>query len=317
MHKFISFYNKNKEVIFLSLLIVFLIVGGVHLLNMFVKNKNSNSSTIQETNNTYVSPQQEIKEKQENKAKQSIISNNTKQDDTFKKESTVIDTFIGYCNKKEIEQAYSLLTDECKDVLYPTIDDFKRMYIEENFSTYKTYTIQNYVNDTYMIDFTEDMLSTGMSNNGEVIRDYFTIVGDKLNISEYIGRRNINKEKIENDITIAVYYKDVFMDYEEYSIAVYNGTNNTIKLDSLENTKSIYLVNTNGIQYPAYSHELLESLIEIPMKSTRKLDIKFYNKYVSTNNISGMVFSDIIKNYEEYNNNHSSYTNRATIRIDF
>lgn len=296
MNSFFRYYNKNRETLWLALLIAVIVVVVVHSIRglMNYSNKNAKEDNII-INNTVVNKTIE-------KSKQSSISNTKVSDKDYKKESGIIDRFINFCNTGKVEEAYNLLTDECKENLYPTIEVFQNNYIKTIFSSYKTYTIKNYYENTYTIRLLEDMLSTGKSNNGEAIQDYFTIVDSKLNINEYIRREKIENTGTLNNVKITALYKDIFMNYEKYTIEVYNGSDKTIKLDSLESTKSIYLVNSNNIQFPSYSHELIETLLEIPQGNTRKLDIKFYNKYITTNEIEELVFSDIILDYNFYNN---------------
>ncbi len=296
MNRFFRYYNKNRETLWFALLIAVIIVIMVHSIKWIMRSSNKE---IKEDNviisNTVVNRSIE-------KSKQSSISNTKVSDNDYKKQSSIIDKFIKFCNNGKVEEAYNLLTDECKENLYPTIEVFQNNYIKTVFSSYKTYTIQNYYEKTYTVRLLEDMLSTGKSNNGAAIQDYFTIVDNKLNINEYIRREKIEKSGTSNNVKITVLYRDIFMGYEKYTIEVYNGSNKNIKLDSLENTKSIYLVNSNDIQFPSYSHELIESLLEIPQGNTRKLEIKFYNKYITTNEIEEMVFSDVILDYNLYNN---------------
>ena len=309
------FYNQNREQLWFTVLVIVIIIAVVQILNNFAKQKNKININNNNYQNTVLS--QSAKEQRIEESKQSVISDNKVEDKEYERESEIIERFVKFCNTGNKEQAYALLTDECKELLYPTVEDFTNNYINRNFSSYKAYSIQNYYNDTYKIRLTEDMLSTGKSNNGVAIQDYFTISGNKLNISEYLGRTQINSSGESNNIKIKVLYKDTFMDYEKYTIEVYNGNSQTIKLDSLEGTKSIYIENVNGIQYPSYSHELIESLLEIPQGNTRQLEVKFYNNYVSTNQIAKMVFSDIILDNNQYENieNKTQYRNRGTCTI--
>lgn len=312
MNKFVRFYNQNKEQLFITLIIIVMIITVIQILNRFAKNDKEEENII--NNQEVVSEQQQIAED----SKQSVISNNKVDEDEFKAESRVIDNFIKYCNNGKVEQAYNLLTDECKQNIYPTVNDFANNYVSKMFKTYKTYSIQNYIDNTYIIRLTEDMLSTGKSNNGVAYQDYFTIQNNKLNINEYLGRKTINSSGESNKIKISVLYKDVFMDYEKYTIEVYNGTQKNIKVDSLEGTKSIYLENSNQLKFPSYSHELIHSLLEIPQGGTRKLEVKFYNKYISTNQVERMTFSDIILDYDQYTtlNDKTKYTNRGTCIVE-
>ncbi len=313
MGRLIRYYNQNKEKIWFTVLVFVIIVVVVQLLNNSVKNKNQSLGNFSQNSNSASS----VKEQVVQQSKQSLISDSKVDDDEFEKESGIIERFITFCNKGNVKQAYSLLTDECKENLYPTVEDFNNNYVNKNFSSYKAYSIQNYYDNIYKIKIMEDMLSTGKSNDGKFVQDYFTIVNNKLNISEYLGRTQINSSSESNNIKISVLYKDTFMDYEKYTIEVYNGNVQTIKLDSLEGTKSIYIENSNGIQYPSYSHELVDSLLEIPQGNTRKLEIKFYNNYVSTNEITKMVFSDIILDNDQYESieEKTQYTNRGACII--
>ena len=312
MNKFVRFYNQNKEQLFITIIIIVMIITVIQILNGFAKKDNEKKNVVNS---------QEVVSKQEQKiedSKQSVISENKVDEDEFKTESRVIDSFIKYCNNGKVEQAYNLLTDECKQNLYPTINDFSNNYVSRIFKSYKTYSIQNYYNNTYMIRITEDMLSTGKSNNGVAYQDYFTIENNKLNINEYLGRQTINTSGESNNIKISVLYKDVFMDYEKYTIEVYNGNGKNIKLDSLESTKSIYVENSKQVQFPSYSHELIDSLLVIPQGGTRKLEVKFYNKFISTNQVERMTFSDIILDYDQYTslNDKTKYINRGTCTVE-
>lgn len=310
MNPFFRYYNKNREAIWFTLLVIVIIIVVIHLVNFFVKNR-SKDQQISVKNDTVINVREE-------RAKRSSISNTTVSNETYKKESNIIDKFIGFCNDGKTEQAYALLTDECKEILYPTLDYFKENYIKKVYPSRKEYTIKNYYGNTYTIRLTENMLSTGKSSNAEATQDYFTIVDNKLNINEYLGRYKMDSSGSSNGINIKILYKDVFMDYEKYSIEVYNGSSKTIRLDSLESTKSIYLKNSNDIEFPSYSHELIDTLLEVPQGSTRKLDIKFMNKYVTTNEIEELTFSDIILDSDAYKvcTDKSLYKDRTSCTIE-
>lgn len=77
-----------------------------------------------------------------------------------------IEEYINYCNQKEYEKAYQMISEECRKEVYPTLDDFKA-YVDYVFSYKKVYTIQNYSNRDkvyiYRIRLFEDILATGMT----------------------------------------------------------------------------------------------------------------------------------------------------------
>ena len=51
--------------------------------------------------------------------------------------------YIQYCNEKEYEKAYYMISEACRKKIYPTIDSFKA-YVNYVFSSKRLYTIQNF-----------------------------------------------------------------------------------------------------------------------------------------------------------------------------
>ena len=114
----------------------------------------------------------------------------------------LFDEYISYCNKKEYENAYNMLSTKCKEVVYPTIEDYKR-YIDAVFDQKKIYNIQNMSNIDeayiYRVRYLNDILATGLTEGEEVWydEDIVTVVTEneqkKLNIREYIKTDELNR----------------------------------------------------------------------------------------------------------------------------
>lgn len=248
-----------------------------------------------------------------------------KQEDNKK----VIDNFINYCNQKQIEQAYNLLSDACKEkVFFSNIGNFRDNYVNKIFNTKKTYSMQSWINrdtyTTYKVKIMDDMISTGkITSKQDEIEDYYTVVmqsgGEyKLNINSYIAKKEINKEKEFQGIKITVISKDTYKDYETYSIKVENLSQNSILLDSQERTDSMYILASNESKYSAYSYEIDRSRLIVEPGRYRTITIKFNKIYSNEATTRSIVFSDIIKNYEDYKSlqNKKEYKDRWTISID-
>lgn len=107
----------------------------------------------------------------------------------------------------------------------------------------------------------------------------------------------------------------VYMDYQLYTINVKNETKNTILLDTRKKTNTIYTVNSNGAKIEALLHENKEKDLKIKPGEEKKLTIKFSNNYQTGVTIRKMIFSNIVLNYEEYENNKKEYKNFETIEI--
>ena len=151
----------------------------------------------------------------------------------------LINKYIQYCNNKEYEEAYNLLSNECRTELYPDIEDFKE-YIDSVFDAKKTYSIQNYsnVDDTYIYDVNifEDILATGLTGKDglSMYSEKFVINNNNGNLTlairEYIGTTE-NYQVYEDDY-IKVEVQDMKQTYENqtYKVKLTNRTENTIVL---------------------------------------------------------------------------------------
>ena len=219
---------------------------------------------------------------------------------------TVINEFIENCNERNIEKAYSLLSNECKEEMYPTAKDFYENYYMMVFNNNKLeYSVENWIQDTYEVKFIEDMLATGKIND-ENKQDYITIVEEndsfKININNYIGREILNKEIENNDIILNLIQKDIYMDYEVYKITIKNNTGKSILLAPEDKTNTIYLQNTNGGKFYAASSELLKEELLLENNYIHTIDVKFNKTYSYSNNIECLAFSNVVLDYEEYLN---------------
>lgn len=300
MYKLIRFYNQNRKKIFKIILIIVLIIAIIQLLNYFAKNKTKekteeNSNTISNINN-----QQELL------SNKSAISGENVPETKLKNDSNVIEEFFKYCNEQNIDSAYGMLTDECKEEMFPTIEDFNSIYYSKIFNgDKKSYTVENWIGDIYQVTITGDILSTGKLDNSETKQDYITVVKNnkeyKLNINNYVGRKITNKTTEYKDIKVTIQSIDTFMDYEIYNLSIENNTGNTILLDKGDSTKSIYLLDSKDIKYYFYSNEIIQNRLIIQNGFKSNLQIKFSNSYSSSRNIKSLVFSNMILNYEEYN----------------
>ena len=293
MHILRNFYNRNRKTIFI---VIFCIIVGymiIRYLNNYYIEKaqkqaqdyNSSSST---QNTTAIVENQDFD-----------LSGSKKSENTIKQDKDILDEFFEFCNKKEVSKAYNLLTDECKELKYPTLDDFKNSYFNSIFDTTKSYTIENWNGKTYRIKIQNDLLSTGKVSDNAFIEDYITVVtvnhSYKLNINSYIKRVNISKQS-ENEIaTINVKSKDIYMDYEIYNITIKNNTDSKLLIDDLQKTNSIYLTENKGAKYAFANYELVKAQLEIISGGTIDVSIKFNHAYRSDKKIKTLTFSGIRK----------------------
>lgn len=293
MHKLRRFFYQNKYQIFKVLGIIAFIIIIIQFMNFLVR-KNGNNKISNTVSNTT-----EVRENNKGviSTKSAVTGSEISKKD-LDEATTAINNFVDYCNKQDFEKAYDLITDECKKKLFKNVNEFKTTYYKNLFNgEKKNCTIENWVRNTYRVNFTGDILATG-KDDGSVQQDYITVKevddGYKLNINNYIGYSDINKKTTQNGITIEVVGKNTYMDYEEYTLKVTNKTESIMQLDDVSSTDTLYIEDKNGVKYTYYNHELANSVVTILSGQIKEVNIKFYSSYVSTKSIKRMVFSDIM-----------------------
>lgn len=319
---------ENRYLIIVIIIGIILFFSIINVVNSYIKeNQKENLSQAQNTTNT-----NNIVNNKDNSSSTPIIGSSENKNSSITNNNLsnekLIRDFISYCNSHEIQDAYNLLSDECKEaVFFGNIEYFRRNYVESIFTSYKVLNIQKWAennNVTYRVRLTDDILSTGnIKDTTNAIEDYYTIVQtedgkQKLNINGYITRNYINKASQTNGINISILKKDIFKDYEQYEIKVENKTSNTIMLDSKENVDSIYLIGSNDSKYSAFTYELDEIKTVIPENTSKNMIIRFNKIYSNKAIMRKMVFEDIILNYEDYNVslNKKDYKDRIAITIE-
>lgn len=304
MNKIKLFYNQNKRKIWKYVMILVLVIALVQILNFFSFLREDKKENV-ETNN--------INNNLVNKTQSGIISDKSsitgeaKQEEVLTKAENVIKQFITYCNEKNIEGAYNILSNDCKQELYHnSINNFKTSYYDEIFSnSTKLYTMQNWMGDTYVVNLTEDALASG-NLNSQKIEDYITIVKEdngehKININRYIGKRTINSSSENNNLVIKTLNKQIYMDYEIYEFEIYNKTGFDVCLDTKQFTTSTYLLGTNGTKYISYINEIPKENLIIKNNLKQKLTMKFNNSYTSNREIDSICFSQVVFDYGNKN----------------
>lgn len=214
MNRIIRWYNRNRKVFWIIVFVAIIVINLPRVLNKFANSKKEVSSSINNTT-TY------------NNENYSVITGETVKKEVNTENINIINSFIDFCNNGDVDKAYGILSNKCKEVLYPTLNEFENKYYKKIFNNKKSYNVQAWVSGensyTYKIDLKEDILSTGNADS-KSIEDFYTIVYEersyKLNINNFINSVIVNKIKETDEIKIEVLSKDVFIDYEIYNIYV-------------------------------------------------------------------------------------------------
>lgn len=178
MNKLRRLYNQNRELVIITVVVIAFVIIIIQVLNSIVKKQNENKRNLianEESrsvieNNTTISPSNVSK-----------ITGDTVKSNVSDKE--IIEKFVTCCNEKDIESAYSMLSDECRERIYTSKERFNSLYIDRIFSIYRMYTLENWfdTNDytTYYIKYTEDVMASGDLNSTNNMSDYITVTKER------------------------------------------------------------------------------------------------------------------------------------------
>lgn len=295
-NKIIRFINKNRGMIILVIAIIIFILLIIRVLNniniMNKQNDKDNDSNLS---------------KEVRKSKDSIITDTVINNDKAEYNYELITNFVEFCNNNDIEQAYNLLTEECKENIYPSIENFNENYIQVIFKEKKQMDIQSWIKNgdryTYLVKFTEDIISSGNADSKKY-QDYITIDEEvqKININRYIGRIKKEKEDEIDNIKIKVNFVDIYKDYEIYSLKVTNLNNNQIILDNLTSTASTYIETNKETRINCSNYEAGINSFKFNPGVIKNIKLKFIKQYSTNIEDKKLVFSSVILDSQNVEN---------------
>lgn len=301
MHMIRKWYYDNKEKILATIITIALILLFINIFNNYYESKQY--ETDDKTNTINVTTKENINNEIDGEltGSASLTTGGSVSGEKLSKDITIIDKFISNCSEGKIEEAYELLTDECKETNFPTLEVFKTNYYKPIFNIPKIYTAQNWSGNTYKVIIKDDILQTGKVSDKDS-QDYMTIpdasIG-KININRYIGRTIKEKTTATDNLEFTYVKKETYMDYEEYTIRVKNLTTEEIILDSGESTKNIYLLDSNNVKQYANTAEInYENLVLIP-GAIKEYIFRFSNSYSINRTMKTLNFENVIINDNE------------------
>ena len=303
MHKFMKYFYENKSKILKVVFFVIFVFLIIQILNNIAKN---------EQNRLYEQAQNDIDSGKKNTIDNSNYLINQKQNVTKsenEKIKSVMEKFVQYCNEKNIQSAYDLITDECKNQLFDGIEDFKEKYIDIIYKNERNYSMQAWSKNnnmyTYLITYTENVLETG--KKGNTSPEYCTFIkqenGDyKINVNNYIYGQEYKNLKTDNDdVNIEILEKNVYKDYVIYEFKISNETDKTICLNYNKSNSSVYLNDKDNITYSSVQSDFEKKEdILIEEGKNRKFRIKFNKVYNPNISVKSLNVGSIIMDYEEY-----------------
>lgn len=290
MNRFIRYWNQNRfKIIIISAIVVFIWLL-IYTINSILAN------IPQESTKTNVTIQDS------SKPTESVITGEEMPEETVNENTDLIQKFVSLCNQKNYNEAYNLLSTNCKEEVFTTIDDFKRDYVDNIFTSNKTYTLELWFDTnavcTYRIIYIDDnILSSGKVDTMNNKEDYITVViennGKKLNLNSFIAKEEIGNTGIQNNIEIQVNDKLTYRSYEQYNITIKNNTNSTIQISDGLDGNEICLIDSNEVEYDSMINEISISNLIIEPGTSKDLSLKFYKIYNLYRAVSKIRFKSI------------------------
>ena len=231
--------------------------------------------------------------------------NNHNSNTTTQTTEQLIQQFVDYCNENQIEQAYNMLSQDCKEAVFSTIDNFQNNYVEEIFTTDRLVKIEDsmYGNSIYKITYFSDVLANGGYQSENTFQDYCYITEEndetKLSINQFIRTEVINKNTTGSSIYANIIQKQTYVDYEIYEIQITNQSDNTILLSTKEED-NLHIVDENDVTYSSNIDEIATERLIMQPQTTSVFNIRFNKIYNTERRINRLNISNIITDYEKY-----------------
>lgn len=331
LNKWIRYFNQHRK----KVLAICVIIVSFFLVIQFLNNSIKNRKQKEEENRILANQMGQnlinqvgnpLANQIEEKEKVNEISSTTTTN--IDNEETAIKQFISYCNEGRTREAYSMLSERCREEVFQTEEQFQRNYYESKFQTRKVSDVLSWMNGpygkTYRVRLYENLLESG---NSEMlaIEDYITVdrVDGKyvLAINNFIGGKKIGKYSSAYGVIVQVNSKDVYNEYEQFNVSVKNDTDKNICLDPKETTNATYLIGgTEGnVTYTSYIHELTEEVLVVKPGEVKTFMIKFNKAYTGKDTTNSIRFSNAVLDYDEYkaSENKANYNKKVLLYVNF
>lgn len=313
LNQIIRYFNQNKKKIIIGVAVIAFLIILLTIINSAIK-QNRQKGNIDPNDYTVTDLE---------KPNESIISDVNLSEETAKINSEIIKSFVEACNNKNYEQAYNLLSTECKEVEYSTLQDFQNDYIKHIMENSVSYQLElwtvydGYI--TYRVTFYEgNLLQNGGIPPEENYVDYITLLQEenkiKLNINKFVKREEINKSAKDRDIEIIINARNVYMDYEIYNITFKNYSEKSILINDGQDSNNIFITDQNGNQYISYINEIPLASLGLKPGFQKLLNVKFAKAYNTYREVRYITFQNIILDSELYNSNPND-VERLNFRI--
>lgn len=235
-----------------------------------------------------------------------------------RKIQAIVKEYFDYCNSKQYEKAFSLITEDCKHYVYKNdLENFKK-YIDSIYDNNKTYYLQNYsnVDDTYVyiLGIMDDIEATGTTGGYKLHEERIALIKEKdtfkIACDNYIKNERMGIEKSDAFLKVNVASKELSYTREEYNLTVTNLTDNDIIIANFDTNKEVELNLGNQLRS---AMNIANSTFRVKAHETKNMSFIF-RKYFDDDNTPTQLRLNtvrIISNYDK------SIMRNYSFNIDF
>lgn len=322
MLKIVRLYNQNRRIVWLVVIIAIFCIAIISLVNKAYQEQsqaNMEKLTQELTKKSQEENSSDIVDYE--KAAEPLTSGENVHSSVRNEIQGVLEQFIKCVTNNQIQEAYSLLTKECKEIQYPSVESFEQSYCSD--ISNKTYDFQLWTSArstyVYQVRFLDDMLSSGRDTSNNYLQDYITAIKQdgnyRLNINKLIKVTSLDKTTELHDIKFTLRKVETYLEYEYYEIEITNDSQKEIILDSREQDNSVYVQNNDGLKIRALLYENKEEDLKIDTGETKTIKIKFNNTYNGEKTIQCVGFSNVIYDQEAYQEDEKKGTGKIEIYL--
>jgi len=234
--RIIHFFRKYGIIIIIALLVWVVIF----LINMFLKNYKA-PVTVQTTYQPHTS----------------IMDESSKVPTTISNPiEDMIEEYVGYCNEAKWQSAFNMLSNECKEYSFGNSIEEYMKYVYTKMPTPKKYAIQDYSNQgntyIYQIKYTDDLLSTGLTNSEYQYTEEKMIFKKQkdgsieMSVGNFIDYQEIKNISENEYLKIDVKYALKYYSKETYIVKLTNRSDYTIVISDNQEPNEIALALNSG-----------------------------------------------------------------------
>lgn len=339
MFNVLNYFKDNRKKVIIVLACILVIIYAIKVFFTNSKDQNSEHSNNSSSSNSTTAI---VKNEAMNNITDNNIENAVTENKVTSSSSSAINKFIDYCNSNNIDNAYNMITDDCKNVVFSNNkQEFINKYVQTFFDKARQAQITTWgksdnTHEVYKVTFAEDPLTTGVTSQSESKVDYITVVNIdgtyKLNISNFIKKDTLNINKKDSYMEITVLDRLIYADYEIYTVNVKNDILVDFLLDDMTTNIKTYLEDSEGNKFKIMNNEYTSETVRVQNGKEANISLKFDRKFLSSNkNIKKLVFSRIkvinrnyykevtntVDNTTSYEEQMSTYPSVLDFEIEF